>query len=277
MSFPRDVARAVPTENCGISRCEEGWSWRPRLDDHDLWFVVRGRGEAHYAGQRYELHPGSLLWLRPGTTGTFTQDPVHRLTVVACHFDLLDHFGQLWLGDLAQLPGPYTEITEIAALTTVLHRLVRAAHVGSAWSRLESEGLLLQALAMIYRAQARQAGEVEIDPRLAEAVELIQMDPASRPTLTELAAQVDLTPRRLSQLFRTQMGCSFRDFVVETRLQRAHTLLKESAMTVTEVAIALGYPDHVLLSRQFRARFGQPPSAARHSVHVGDNQDMASH
>ena len=276
MSLPEEVARAVPTGRCGISRCEEGWSWRPRLDDHDLWFVVRGLGEAHYEGQRYELHPGSLLWLRPGTTGTFTQDPVHRLTVVACHFDLRDHNGRLWQGDPTRLPGPYVEITEIAALTTVLHRLVRTAHLGSGWSRIESEGLLLQALAMTYRAQARSAGETELDARLAEAVELIQMDPASRPTLAELSSQVGVAPRHLSQLFRTQLGCSFREFLVETRLQRAHTLLRESPMTVTEVAVALGYPDHVLLSRQFRARFGQPPSAVRHSVHIGDGRDMAS-
>lgn len=276
LSFPEDVARAVPSVNCGISRCEEGWSWRPQLVDHDLWFVVRGVGEAHYEGQRHELHPGSLLWLRPGTTGIFTQDPVHRLTVVACHFALNDDHGQLWQGSTDLLPGPYVEITEIAALTTVLHRLVRAVHLGSAWSRIEAEGLLLQALAMAYRAQARTAGETELDPRLAEAVELIQMDPASRPTLDELSSQVGVTPRRLSHLFRTHMGCTFREFLVETRLQRAHTLLRESPMSVTAVALALGYPDHVLLSRQFRARFGQSPSAARHSVHVGDSQDMAS-
>ena len=84
-----------------------------------------------------------------------------------------------------------------------------------------------------------------------------------------------LSPRQLSRLFRTELGTTFRDFVVEVRLQRAHTLLAETPMTVTQIATALGYPDHVLLSRQFSARFGQPPTAVRRSVHTSAAGAMA--
>lgn len=281
--------RAVPGPACGATRCEPGWSWRPRLTDHDLWFVVQGRGEAHHQGEVHDLHPGSLLWLRPGTTGRFTQDPHHRLTVVFCHFDLVAADGTP-VGDVADLPGPYVEITDIAALSAVLHRLVRVMHQlalrsgrpgapdplpdRDRWARVEAEGLLLQALAMIGHQAAGRA--TDLDPRLAEAVELIMIDPAGRPTLSGLAAGLGLSSRQLSRLFRAELGTTFRDFVVEVRLQRAHTLLQETPMTVTEIAEALGYPDHVLLSRQFRARFGQPPSAARRSVHTWAGDDMVA-
>src|SRR5699024_9699685 len=156
--------RAVPAPACGVTRCEPGWSWQPRLEDHDLWFVVHGRGEAQYLDEVHDLHPGSLLWLRPGSTGRFTQDPHHRLTVVSCHFDLVASAGAV-VRDLTDLPGPYVEITDIAALSAVLHRLVRVMHqlavrsprsgpgdLGPGrdrWARVEAEGLLLQALAMI--------------------------------------------------------------------------------------------------------------------------------
>lgn len=283
------VHRAVPSLTCVVSRCEPGWSWRPTMADHDLWFVVHGRGEARYLGQVHDLHPGSLVWLRPGTTGEFTQDRRHRLTVVACHFDLVDTLGSPVRGEL-DLPGPYVEIGDIAALSTVLRRLVRVMHQVRArtrpgvpsggpgedplrWAWVEAEGLLLQALAMVGREHAGTT--TDLDPRLAETIEMIMIDPASRPNLAELAVRVGLSARQLSRLFRTELGTTFREFVVEVRLQRAHTLLSETPMTVTQIALALGYPDHVLLSRQFRARFGQPPSAVRRSVHTSAPEGMA--
>lgn len=266
MTLPPPAVRLRPSANCGISRCEPGWEWRPRPVDHDLWFVVQGRGHAAYEGDHFDLHPGSLLWLRPGTTGHFTQDLRHRLTVVACHFSLLDAAGAEAAVAIDDLPGPYVEVTDIAPLATLLRRVVRVMRTPSGWALLEAEGLLLQAVATAWRDGRPDQPDSGVDPRLAEAMDLITMDPAARPRLAEVAARVGSTPRQLSRLFREQAHTNFRDFLVESRLQRAHTLLAESLMPVTAVAEALGYPDHVLFSRQFRARFGQPPSALRRTV-----------
>jgi AraC-like DNA-binding protein len=62
------------------------------------------------------------------------------------------------------------------------------------------------------------------------------------------------------------MGTSLRSYGLDLRLERAHHLLVETSMTITEIARALGYSDLFLFSRQFRQRYGQPPRALRKVV-----------
>jgi transcriptional regulator GlxA family with amidase domain len=56
---------------------------------------------------------------------------------------------------------------------------------------------------------------------------------------------------------------TFRDYLVESRLDRARSLLTETTMTIHQIARALGYSDPFLFSRQFRSRYGLPPSHYR--------------
>ena len=78
------------------------------------------------------------------------------------------------------------------------------------------------------------------------------------PNLTLIAAAdaVGMAPRTLQTLFKTQ-GASFSSYVIEQRLLLADRLLAaRHAMSVTDVAYAVGFSDLSHFSRTFRRRFG---------------------
>ena len=130
---------------------------------------------------------------------------------------------------------------------------------------IESRLLLHQAILEAYRQDAANHGlpGVEPDPRIARVLAQLHVHPATRLSLAEAAVLAGLSPARFSTLFKSHTGFTFRQYAVNARLDRARDLLEETGLGVSEVANALGYPDPFLLSRQFKARFGLPPTHLR--------------
>lgn len=81
-----------------------------------------------------------------------------------------------------------------------------------------------------------------------------------------VARGVGLSPRQLERLFRRHLGQSPAAYFAGLRLDRARTLLRETVMPVTAVALACGYVTPSRFSAAYRGRFGRPPREDR----VGD-------
>jgi transcriptional regulator GlxA family with amidase domain len=107
------------------------------------------------------------------------------------------------------------------------------------------------------------------DRVLAQAVERqVRADLANVPTLPALAARVGTHEKRMSRVFREQTGRSVFEFVRETRLAEAQRLLAGSALSVEEVALAVGFSSAANFSTAFRERFGRTPTAYRQAPHA---------
>jgi AraC-like DNA-binding protein len=75
-----------------------------------------------------------------------------------------------------------------------------------------------------------------------------------------VAAHFGVSQRQLHRLFMMHLGCSPREWLREERMRCALQLLRESN-TVKEVAYRLGFLQASQFCRDFRLRFGHPPSA----------------
>ena len=56
-----------------------------------------------------------------------------------------------------------------------------------------------------------------------------------------------------------------------TRCLRAKALLRETATSVTEIGLSLGYSDHANFTRAFNRWTGHPPKAFRKRILAADN------
>lgn len=263
-----------PMGGFGYVRCEPRWTWRPKLRDFDLWFVLDGRGRGRIANTSYDLRPGTLLVLRPGDAGDLHHDPAAGLTVAYTHFDFFDA-GSRRVHRPAEewLPSRRINVTDIARMGELVSNVVRLRRDPHPLRRLEAGGAFWSVLAEVYRQDAQAHGHPlhTLDPRLGRVVEAIQYQPGIRLSLREAADLAGLSPAYFSRLFRSNTGLSFREFLMETRLARAYHLLAETTMTVSEIARALGYADEFLFSRQFRRRYGQSPSHVRSTSALDDS------
>jgi AraC-like DNA-binding protein len=77
----------------------------------------------------------------------------------------------------------------------------------------------------------------------------------------DVAKLCGLSPFRFSRAFKESFGMTFRDYLVAYRLRQACRLLENPAVSVTDVAFAVGFNDASYFTRMFKQRTGVAPSA----------------
>lgn len=78
-----------------------------------------------------------------------------------------------------------------------------------------------------------------------------------------MAGFAGISARHLDRLFAEHRRQTFGDAYRAIRLDHADTLLRQSALAVSEIAFATGFSGPAHFARAYRARFGRTPSATR--------------
>jgi AraC-like DNA-binding protein len=134
---------------------------------------------------------------------------------------------------------------QVAFDAAVLDRR-RAAAGGGRVTRLD-----LEARARIARARTMRAA--------VEATATLQLlDAPEAAKLEAVAARLGAGPRSLQRALNAE-GTSFAAVLDDVRRKKALALLEESAASITEIGLALGYSDPANFTRAFRRWTGRPP------------------
>lgn len=96
-----------------------------------------------------------------------------------------------------------------------------------------------------------------------KAVAFIDANIGERIDVRAIAASADLSPNYFSRLFQGAYGISVHRFVLDRRLQKARTLLSESGLSISQIALDLGFSSQSHLTTAFRQRFGSTPAQFR--------------
>ena len=118
------------------------------------------------------------------------------------------------------------------------------------------------------RAGERQPLSPAISPaaaheRLETAVRLIQSKLDERLRISAIAREAGLSTRQLERLFKRHFGQTPAALWKRWRLERARTLLTQTAMPITDVSIACGFSTAAHFSTAYRHQFGRTPSNER--------------
>ena len=89
------------------------------------------------------------------------------------------------------------------------------------------------------------------------------IDSATRDALLALADAAGVSARQLNRLFTDKLGRPTMRYYRELRLDKAQSLLRNSPLSLTEIALATGFANSSHFSRAYTAQFGQPPSSYR--------------
>src|ERR1700704_3065957 len=89
---------------------------------------------------------------------------------------------------------------------------------------------------------------------------------AEQISLTALAGLVGLSPYHFCRAFRQSFGTPPHRHHTGRRIERAKTLLVESASSVTEIGLAVGFRETSSFTTAFRKATGQTPTAYRRSL-----------
>jgi two-component system response regulator YesN len=100
---------------------------------------------------------------------------------------------------------------------------------------------------------------------------MIEREPASSLDLDTVARSLATSRRQRQRAFAEIGGTTFRSYALEVRMRRARELLRDTDMSVREIAERVGYRKPPQFCKTFRRQHGQSPSRFRGDV----RSDMA--
>jgi AraC family transcriptional regulator, transcriptional activator of the genes for pyochelin and ferripyochelin receptors len=102
--------------------------------------------------------------------------------------------------------------------------------------------------------------------RLLQIRDQLDTDFARAPSLAVLGRSVGLNRNKLCFGFRQVFGTTIAEYCADRRMQRARELLLETQLSISEIALSVGYSSTGNFSTAFQKRFGEPPSCARRTI-----------
>jgi AraC family transcriptional regulator len=210
-------------------------------------------------GRRFHLSAGSFWSVSAGTDHWHRRGPEarhHRLfvglqlpAIVARHSE--------W--NLRNLLREIVVLHEVYQLEQLFIRIVTEgatrSHYQAAALRLGVDALLLE-IVRVGTDGNRRAANAVLHPAVSRALNLLQTRFREGWSLERLASESGMSPARLAQLFRRQVGTSIHEVLNKVRVEHAQMLLKDSELSISEIAGDCGFATSQHFARIFRQLSG---------------------
>jgi AraC family L-rhamnose operon regulatory protein RhaS len=238
----------------------------------EIFYVLRGAGEFAIAGQGHPCRTGDVVVVPPRHVHRIEDNPKAPLALygICVAPDVWRHEPTL-LDHLP--PGPLPAGPLLAGQVRAdLRRLLFEQTLDRPGSRVLVLGLTLQLLALLAHgsAGAAQASAARSDLAATGHRRAVQGYVAELPRrfyeatdLDHAAAQLGMSRRRFTHLFREATGTTWSDYLAQLRIDYACQLLHHGGRGIAAVAFECGFEDLSSFYRAFKRRTGRTPHAWR--------------
>jgi AraC-like DNA-binding protein len=224
--------------------------------EHEFFLPLQGEITIEHKGVVTKAGPGRMLYVPPNIDHSFSsaaQGSGERLIW------LIDD--RLWK---THSPGKFA-VTALASNSLVkellFFLLIHQKIDGAKYFVSALVESLIESLTGAQIFSAHIEGKVS-DERIKKVVASINEDLAEI-SLTTLAGDCGLSPRNFNRLFMQEVGLTPKDYLILRRIEKARRLLRESRMTVTDVALEVGYNSLSKFIAMFKKIEGVLPSDYR--------------
>ena len=243
--------------------CGRDWAW-DNLTPYpnpcvNVWLIVAGHGTWSTAERTYRLAPGDLfvqrLW-RDCRGRNGHDEPLEVLWAnVAYRDERGARLDPRTIED--RLPAEHRRSDDLGFVASLASRMIEARQgpVADRW------------LACLLQEAERGARRLDVvDEAIDALVAEVRRDPAKPWRVAGLARHAGLGVDAFARRFRTSVGVSPREFLVQARIDAAKAALRMTGDPIGAIAERLGFCDIYHFSRLFRQHAGRSPSAFRNGA-----------
>lgn len=136
----------------------------------------------------------------------------------------------------------------------------------------EDEGLNKALMFLVFRYLSKDLSDLNVDaPMNFDQIMMITVrnyieESYQSATLTELAEIMNQSASALSRQIKTVSGSTFKELLQAKRFQRAVKLLEETNISVSDIALAVGYENSSYFYRRFREIYSISPKEYRENA-----------
>jgi AraC-like DNA-binding protein len=249
--------------HAGYEYCEPGHRWQGLRDHFLLHYVCQGTGTVRTQNREERLTRGDAFLFSPGEYLDYRADDTDPWYYLWVGFrgiharDLVDR--EIRRGGSPVLSLPFA--SEITDLFSEMIALLRERPDGA---MLQVTGLLYLLLGRLIALQAKTAPiRTTAGGLVAEAETFVLQNYQRDITVHDVIRHIGVDRSHFGRVFRRETGRSIRDFLIETRMERAHRMIEETDLAVRAVAASVGYRNYASFERRFHSWFGYAPTTIR--------------
>ena len=254
--------------NVGYQRCEPEYSWGPGIRDHYLFhYVTEGQGILESPEGTYSIEPGCLFLIRPSEVVSYTADKK-------------DPWEYYWVGFNGTEAHRLMNLTPFSFEKRVLHledeslRSLLVHIYNSRGNSSASEAKMLGALyqflgVLIEKSDENRNKKTPTKQYVEQAIKFISRNFSSEISIEDVANAVRISPSHLYRIFSSELGMPPAQFLIRYRINEACSILKNSDLSISEVAVSTGFSDPLYFSRAFKKVKGLSPRAYLKEIQQG--------
>jgi AraC-like DNA-binding protein len=259
-----------------------------RLLDYQLIYLQEGRGALHIEEEVYEVHEGQFVLIQPGQLHNLfaSEDLVfplihfdifynplreqgfwvpHGIVDLSPYLDLL----QPRLNDYEGIHVPVIVQPQQPSLTkeTMLKAVGLWQH-RDPFSQLEASHLVTELVIGLLKQYSTVQNLTRDSTTSLQWITPYLLLHLSEPIqVMDMAKQASLSVSRFSALFTEQFHIGPHQYLLHLRIQQAQQLLKNDALTLSDIAEMCGFSDMHHLSKTFKRVTGLTPRDFRKSLY----------
>lgn len=266
----------VNVNSTNFHRAGAGWritcAQTRRWDDLDLWVLVSGKAVVRTSRTEHTLEPGACLLMRGGDDYDLHVIE-HPLDHYYAHFTYVGSDALPIDHRTLTLPPVFRRLGgSLRLVTDMFDRMKEAfssrrpghAHASNRW--LEA---ILMEVASRDMPERQSPRSIPYRREMDEIREAVLTNPGGDHHVDTFASRLGLDPSYFCRLFRSHFGMPPRQFITQVRIDAACYMLRDTVMSVGQIASELGYHDVHFFSRHFKKQQGVSPTEYRRGPLVG--------
>ena len=256
------------------------WTYAARPQHTIVCTLSRRRRtrEADLVGAASREHSSGRVALLPAGWSGVLRGPAGKRVFVSLGKEILEEAWRRHVATAMPLSGLVAafDVRDVL-IENVCELLVGELAKPKPGSKLVFEGAAMALTAHLLRSCS---GAVQLPARAPRGLpwksrqRLLNALRADIPAVTsvpELAAIVSLSRFHFIRQFKLAFGVTPMRFVENERMSRAKAMILEGKLSVSEIAMALGYSEHSHFTRRFKAKTGVTPSEFARTGRRGDS------
>ena len=221
----------------------------------EIIYVTEGTVDIREEDTEYHLEKGDVLVLSAGKEHAGTRPSFGRTSFFWLHFST-ENF------DALGITFPVIRNFSEGAL---FRKLLHVSNT-SGYPDYAANAALLSLLAELSRACTDSIGNRRTSAKLiSEAAEWVRINTDKNLTVADVAARFNYNGEYLSKAFKKVYGVSLKKYIYDVRLRAACDMLCNTALSVKEIALRMGFENENRFVHFFKYHQKQSPSAFRNS------------
>lgn len=235
-------------------------------EEYELYYMLDGGTTYFIDGEIFSINKGDFVFIPRGLPhNTDNQNYRHNERILISFREEIFHENQRFiLEELAKTRVVYVPDTQLPVLEALLFKIEAEYAQSEKGKEVLLDLYIQEVLTLLYRYKCERKSVIQESDKIVYTIsEYIGKNYGQDITLKSLSKDFAISEGYLSRKFKAVSGLGVNQYITYVRISHAEKLLKDSDLSVTEIAEKCGFCGSTYFSSVFRKVKGVPPLTYR--------------